>query len=166
MSLFVEAQEDFAKNSRQYGLALLEQANRINTFAVADAVAGEMHGVWLDGFRSGCVTAGTDPLQLRMRATATKKMVNINLPWDELDAGWKVTNLKMATFVCDLFQIARNDPNWPDNKEHAVSAIHEKWLEMNPWAESDPILSLPYAQLPPAEQKKDQDWLTAVEKRF
>lgn len=81
-----------------------------------------------------------------------------NSPYSELSADWQSENKQAAEFVIGILTSGKNY-----TRDQIGDLIHNAWLERNPWALSDRVLSKPFAELPEKEKNEDmKQYDTAV----
>jgi hypothetical protein len=90
-----------------------------------------------------------------------KRLVNTNVPYNELSPSWQDANSGAAEFVVDALVDGTENGEDVANEQFVqqlASMIHDKWMEDNSWdRENKPELFVPYTELDPDEQKKDAD---------
>lgn len=73
-----------------------------------------------------------------------------NTSYQDLSEDWKAENKAAGEVVANLLS---SDIKY--SRSEIGQIIHSEWLKRNKWATNDPVLSLPFDQLPEEEQKKD-----------
>lgn len=81
-----------------------------------------------------------------------------NSSYNQLSLHWKKENYEAARVVAGLVINELKRENQHEEKLTKLEIgreIHNEWLKRNQWAKDDPILSLPFDNLPKEEQEKD-----------
>lgn len=90
-----------------------------------------------------------------------KRLVNTNVPYEELSPSWQNANIGAAKFAVNgVVEAARMGVDVTSNEfiEAMSSEIHEQWMIDNSWEkDSKPHLFVPYDQLPKGDKPGEDD---------
>lgn len=86
--------------------------------------------------------------------------VEIAVPFEKLSPYWQAENIKAAEFV--LNELCQISGEYTSEVVESISAkVHDRWLERNEWADDNPRLDIPYADLTENEKSKDREQVLA-----
>ncbi|MEI6237238.1 MAG: hypothetical protein WCP03_01385 [Candidatus Saccharibacteria bacterium] len=153
-----------------------------------EVLSAALHQNWREDIQKGFLDKGESPDTPRLRVSkdkteaqdlewykeqeekgvvfdidpeSDKRLVNTNVPYEELSPSWQGANSGAAEFVVDaLVEGTEHGEDIADEEfiQKLASMIHDKWMEDNAWdRENNPQLFVPYEELEPKEQKKDAD---------
>lgn len=160
------------------GAELLSQAK--------DVLSQHLHEDWREGIRAGFEADGKSADSERLRTSKDKtgeqdavwfaeqeaagvvfsvdengeKLVNTNVPYEQLPPSWQEANIGAASFVAEAVadEINIRGEMSVDTIEAVASMVHDKWMEDNSWqADSRPDLFVPYDELTGEEKAKDRN---------
>lgn len=80
------------------------------------------------------------------------KLININIPYNELNYVWKKTNNNAVNIAILAYT------KFPDNREKAASFIHDEWMNNNDYLQTNTKYShlfVSYNKLNEVEKEKD-----------
>lgn len=152
-----------------------------------------LHETWRKGIEAGFVEQGLAADKPRMRvskdkteqtdiawyesqeavgvtferdAESGKRLVNTNVPYDELSPSWQNANIGAANFAVNgVVEAAKMGVDVTSNEfiEAMSDEIHEQWMVDNSWEkDSKPELFIAYKDLTEDEKKKDRDQVLVV----
>lgn len=93
---------------------------------------------------------GNLPDTIRITAENDVEIDIANTCYSQLSEDWKRENKQAAEVVIEILTSGKTY-----TREEIGDIIHTAWLKRNPRASSDPVLGLPFAELPENEQAKD-----------